>query len=97
MGLTPRSETEPAVKPLVKHTSLTPANFNPATPSDPLLAGRRSVSKSESEEMIAEDWVWYVPVRTEEFRLAPCCGHQNRDDDDSGLHRSRRFEFASSK
>lgn len=35
----------------------------------------------ETEEMIAEDWGWYVPVRNEAFRIALCCGHQNGDDD----------------
>jgi len=35
-----------------------------------------------TEEMIAEDWGWYVPVRNEGFRLAVCCGHQNGDDDE---------------
>src|SRR6187402_2600139 len=36
----------------------------------------------ETEEMVAEDWGWYVPVRNEGFRLALCCGHQNGDDDE---------------
>ncbi len=36
----------------------------------------------QTEEMIAEDWGWYVPVRNEGFRLALCCGHQNGDDDE---------------
>lgn len=31
----------------------------------------------ETEEMVAEDWGWYVPVRNEGFRLALCCGHQD--------------------
>jgi hypothetical protein len=35
-----------------------------------------------TEEMVAEDWGWCVPVRNEEFRLAVCCGHQNGDDDE---------------
>ncbi|MDH3560293.1 MAG: hypothetical protein OEN52_04990, partial [Gammaproteobacteria bacterium] len=35
-----------------------------------------------TEEMIAEDWGWYVPVRNEGFRLAICCGHQDGDDDE---------------
>ncbi|MFN0277301.1 MAG: hypothetical protein ACKVRN_01735 [Pyrinomonadaceae bacterium] len=37
---------------------------------------------SETEEMVAEDWGWYVPVKNEGFRLALCCGHQNGDDDE---------------
>jgi hypothetical protein len=36
----------------------------------------------ETEEMVAEDRGWYVPVRNEGFRLALCCGHQNGDDDE---------------
>jgi hypothetical protein len=35
----------------------------------------------KSEEMVAEDWGWYVPIANEGFRLALCCGHQNGDDD----------------
>ena len=35
-----------------------------------------------TEEIISEDWGWYVPVRNEGFRLAICCGHQNGDDDE---------------
>ncbi len=35
----------------------------------------------QTEEMVAEDWGWYVPVRNEGFRLALCCGHQYGDDD----------------
>ena len=35
-----------------------------------------------TEEMVAEDWGWYVPVRNEGFRLAVCCGHQNGDDEE---------------
>ena len=35
-----------------------------------------------TEEMVAEDWGWYVPVHNEGFRLALCCGHQNGDDDE---------------
>lgn len=36
----------------------------------------------ETEEPIAEDWGWYVPIKNERFRLAICCGHQNGDDDE---------------
>ena len=36
----------------------------------------------ETDEMMAEDWGWYVPVRNEGFRLALCCGHQGGDDDE---------------
>jgi trehalose-6-phosphatase len=35
-----------------------------------------------TEEIIAEDWGWYVPIRNEGFRLALCCGHQKGDEDE---------------
>lgn len=35
----------------------------------------------ETDDIIAEDWGWYVPIQDEGFRLAICCGHQNGDDD----------------
>jgi hypothetical protein len=35
-----------------------------------------------TEQIVAEDWGWYVPLRNEGFRLAVCCGHQNGDDDE---------------
>lgn len=35
-----------------------------------------------TDEIIAEDWGWYIPVRNEGFRLAICCGHQNGDADE---------------
>lgn len=36
----------------------------------------------ETEDIIAEDWGWYIPIQNAEFRLAICCGHQNGDDDE---------------
>ena len=36
----------------------------------------------ETDEPIAEDWGWYVPVQNEGFRLGLCCGHQSGDDDE---------------
>jgi hypothetical protein len=36
----------------------------------------------ETEDIIAEDWGYYVPVRNEGFQLALCCGHQDGDDDE---------------
>ena len=36
----------------------------------------------ETEEMIAEDWGWYVPVKNDGFKLALCCGHQDGADDE---------------
>lgn len=35
----------------------------------------------ETDQIVAEDWGWYIPVRNPEFRLALCCGHQSGDDD----------------
>src|SRR4030095_11605321 len=34
-----------------------------------------------TEEIIAEDWGWYIPIQNKGFRLAVCCGHQNGDND----------------
>ncbi|CAB1080426.1 hypothetical protein D1AOALGA4SA_8107 [Olavius algarvensis Delta 1 endosymbiont] len=36
----------------------------------------------ETEDIIAEDWGWYIPIKNEGFRLAICCGHQNSDEDE---------------
>jgi trehalose-6-phosphatase len=36
----------------------------------------------QADEIIGEDWGWYVPIKNEGFRLAICCGHQNGDDDE---------------
>jgi hypothetical protein len=36
----------------------------------------------ETEEIIAEDWGWYIPIKNEGFRLAICCGHQDGDPDE---------------
>lgn len=35
----------------------------------------------ETEEIVPENWGWYIPMHNEGFRLALCCGHQNGDDD----------------
>ena len=35
----------------------------------------------ECEEIIPEDWGWYVPTKLAKHRLALCCGHQYGDDD----------------
>jgi hypothetical protein len=36
----------------------------------------------ETDEMIAEDWGWYIPIKNDRFQLAICCGHQMGDDDE---------------
>src|SRR5215470_239100 len=45
------------------------------------LVQKLSEKGIQTDEIIAEDWGWYVPVRNDGFRLALCCGHQNGDDD----------------
>ncbi len=35
-----------------------------------------------AEEIIAEDWGWYIPIKSEGFRLGICCGHQDGDEDE---------------
>jgi hypothetical protein len=35
-----------------------------------------------TDQIIPEDWGYYVRVRNEGFRLGLCCGHQNGDDDE---------------
>jgi len=36
----------------------------------------------DTEEIIPEDWGWYIPIKNYGFRLAICCGHQNGDDNE---------------
>jgi len=36
----------------------------------------------KTNDIIAEDWGWYVPIQNEGFRLALCCGHQYGDSDE---------------
>ena len=36
----------------------------------------------ETEDIVAEDWGYYLPVRNEGFELAICCGHQDGEDDE---------------
>lgn len=36
----------------------------------------------ETQEIIPEDWGWYIPIKNDGFRLAICCGHQDGDDDE---------------
>ena len=40
------------------------------------LASCLAVRGIETEEMIAEDWGYYLPIRNVGYRLALCCGHQ---------------------
>jgi hypothetical protein len=36
----------------------------------------------QTEEIIAEDWGWYIPISGGDLPLAICCGHQDGDDDE---------------
>ena len=36
----------------------------------------------DAEDLVAEDWGWYIPIRNEGFELALCCGHQNGEEDE---------------
>jgi hypothetical protein len=45
------------------------------------LVQKLSERQIKTDEIIAEDWGWYIPVQNEGFRLAVCCGHQYGDDD----------------
>jgi len=46
------------------------------------LVARLAERGIETHEMLAEDWGWYVPVRSDGAKLALCCGHQQGDDDE---------------
>ena len=46
------------------------------------LVQRLAEKGIKTQEMIAEDWGWYVPMENEGFRLALCCGHQDGDADE---------------
>jgi hypothetical protein len=46
------------------------------------LVQKLSEKGIQTEEPIAEDWGWYIPIPNEAFRLAICCGHQDGDDDE---------------
>jgi len=36
----------------------------------------------ETEEVVTEDWGYFIPIVNPEFRLAICCGHQSGDDNE---------------
>lgn len=46
------------------------------------LVQRLAEKGIQTQEIIAEDWGWYIPIPNEGFRLAICCGHQNGEDDE---------------
>ena len=46
------------------------------------LVQKLSEKGIQTEEPIAEDWGWYVPIANEAFRFAICCGHQDGDEDE---------------
>jgi hypothetical protein len=45
------------------------------------MALKLSEQGISTEELVPEDWGWYIPVKNNGFRLALCCGHQYGDDD----------------
>lgn len=45
------------------------------------LVQKLSEKGIQTQEIIPEDWGWYIPIQNEGFRLAVCCGHQNGEDD----------------
>lgn len=36
----------------------------------------------ETEDVVVEDWGYYLPIRNEGFELAICCGHQGGENDE---------------
>ena len=46
------------------------------------LAQKLSEKGIKTEQIITEDWGYYIPVQNEGFKLAICCGHQDGDDDE---------------
>lgn len=46
------------------------------------LVAQLSVMGIATQEIIAEDWGWYIPISNKGFRLALCCGHQCGDDEE---------------
>lgn len=45
------------------------------------LAQKLAERGIETEEFSVEDWGCYLPVKTDGFRMALCCGHQDGDED----------------
>ena len=35
-----------------------------------------------TDQIVPEDWGYYIPIKNEAFRLGLFCGHQNGDDDE---------------
>lgn len=46
------------------------------------LVQKLSENGFKTDEIIAEDWGWLVPIQNEGFPLAICCGHQDGEDDE---------------
>ncbi len=36
----------------------------------------------ETHEIVPEDWGWYVSIKSDDSRVALCCGHQDGADDE---------------
>jgi hypothetical protein len=46
------------------------------------LIAKLAAKGIKTEEPVAEDWGWYIPIPNEGFRLGLACGHQSGDDDE---------------
>lgn len=46
------------------------------------LVRRLGATGVATDDIVPEDWGYYIPIRTEGARLAVCCGHQHGDDDE---------------
>ncbi len=46
------------------------------------LVEKLNATGIETQDIIPEDWGWYIPIKNEGFRLAICCGHQSGNEDE---------------
>ena len=46
------------------------------------LAEKLAKLDIETQDIVAEDWGYYLPIRNEGFPLGICCGHQDGEDDE---------------
>jgi hypothetical protein len=45
------------------------------------LVARLAEHGLKADDIIAEDWGWYIPMNLDGAKVALCCGHQGGDDD----------------
>ena len=46
------------------------------------LAQKLAELDIETQDIVAEDWGYYLPIRNQGFPLGICCGHQDGEDDE---------------